>query len=141
MEKEFVLVERKALPEVFQKVLEAKRLILLNIAKNSSEACKLVDISRSTFYKYKDSVFVYQGSDQHIITLQLTLLDEKGLLSHVLSKLSECGSNILTVNQSVPVDSIANVTVSLQTEECNLDTEQMLVLIKAIDGVVKVITL
>ena len=141
MKKDFVLVERKALPEVIQKVLEAKRLILFGTAKNSTEACKLMDISRSAFYKYRDSVFVYQGPHNGIITLQLALEDEKGILSGVLAKLSECGMNILTVNQNIPVDAVANVTVSLQTEESSLDVDQLLSMVVALQGVIKAKTI
>lgn len=137
-QKQLVLVEKKALPEVFDKVLLAKSYISREIAKNSSEACKLADISRSAFYKYKDSVFFYEDKDKgRLVTYYLRLSDETGVLSRVLQKLSSFNSNILTVNQNIPVDRVAVVTISFRIDEQVTDTDLLLDEIKQISGVVK----
>ncbi len=135
-QKKYLLVESSALPDVFLKVCEAKSLLAKGIVKNSSEAAKTVGISRSVFYKYKNSVFVYNKSlSDNIASLSLTLLDKKGVLSSVITTLYEHGANILTINQNIPVDSVAPVTVSVKiTDEC--DEDILVESLKSIDGVV-----
>jgi chorismate mutase len=113
-----ILVHSSVVPTVFLKVLEAKKLLSKGICKNSSEACKAADISRSAFYKYKDSVFFYE--DKHspkTITLYLRLSDEPGVLSAVLSLLYQHDANVLTVNQNVPIDGVADVTITIRIDE------------------------
>ncbi len=132
----YLLVESCVLPEVFLKVCEAKSLLAKGIVKNASEAAKAVNISRSVFYKYKNSVFVYDKSvSDNISSLYLTLVDKAGVLSSVISALYESGANILTINQNIPVDSVAPVTISVKT---NLnDEDELLKALKQIDGVVE----
>ena len=113
-ERQLVLVDKKVLPEVFDKVLLAKSYLSKNLAKNSSEACKMADLSRSAFYKYKDSVFFYEDQDKsRVITYSLWLSDDPGVLSEVLTALSRFGVNVLTVNQNIPVDRVASYQSSL----------------------------
>ncbi len=117
-ERQLVLVDKKVLPEVFDKVLLAKSYLSKNLAKNSSEACKMADLSRSAFYKYKDSVFFYEDQDKsRVITYSLWLSDDPGVLSEVLTALSRFGVNVLTVNQNIPVDRVALVTISFRMKE------------------------
>ncbi len=132
----YLLVEASALPEVFLKVCEAKSLLAKGAVKNASEAAKAVGISRSVFYKYKNSVYVYDKSlSDNIASLSLTLLDKTGVLSSVITTLYEKGANILTINQNIPVDSVAPVTVSVRiTDEC--DEDSLVESLKSIDGVV-----
>lgn len=137
-QKQLVLVEKDVLPEVFDKVLLAKSYISQDIAKNSTEACKLADISRSAFYKYKDSVFFYEDRDKgRLVTYYLRLSDQTGVLSKVLQTLSSFNSNILTVNQNIPVDRVAVVTISFRIDEQITNTDLLLEQIKQIIGVVK----
>lgn len=132
----YLLVESSALPEVFLKVCEAKSLLAKGNVKNASEAAKAVGISRSVFYKYKNSVFVYNKSlSDNISSLSLTLIDKAGVLSSVITTLYEQGANILTINQNIPVDSVAPVTISVKIgDECDVDT--LVESLKGIDGVV-----
>lgn len=140
-EQQFVLVDKRVLPEVFEKVLLAKSYLSKNSAKNSSEACKLADLSRSAFYKYKDSVFFYEDQDKsRVTTYSLWLSDDPGVLSKVLTVLSQFGVNILTVNQNIPVDRVALVTISFRAEGDSFDDavlQNVHQAIVAISGVVK----
>ena len=84
-------------------------------AATSAQACRAVGISRSAYYKYKDCVFNYEEQlTNNILSVYLILRDEKGVLSSIIAKLYELGTNILTINQNIPVDSVATVTVSVR---------------------------
>ncbi len=134
-----VVVSSDVLPEIISKVLEAKRMKARGDAKNSSEACRAVGISRSAYYKYKDSVFTYEERlTNKIVSLYLVLCDVKGVLSQVLSKLYEHNVNILTVNQNIPVDDVATVTVSFRFEDEATSTSQLRQEISQLSGVVSV---
>lgn len=110
----YILVDPQIVPEVFLKVLEAKKLVAKGIAKNYSQAAKLAGISRSTFYKYKDSISYKEAEDgQKTVTLVISVLHEPGTLSGILKRLSEYGANILTLNQTYPVDGAATVSATL----------------------------
>lgn len=134
-----LIVSADVLPDVFLKVIEAKRLISKTQAKNSSDACRMVGISRSAYYKYKDNVQVYEDkSNGQLSTLYMKLSDEPGVLSRVLQKLYEMGANILTVNQNIPVDTVAVVTISIRVNRDELDPEEILKTLATIYGVVSV---
>lgn len=134
-----VVVSSDVLPEIISKVLDAKRMLARGDARNSSDACRAVGISRSAYYKYKDSVFTYEERlTNKIISLYLTLCDEKGVLSAVLSKLYEHSVNILTVNQNIPVDGVATVTISFIFEENGISTPLLQEELRALAGVVSV---
>ncbi|MEG0570577.1 MAG: ACT domain-containing protein [Oscillospiraceae bacterium] len=136
---QLVLVDAKVLPEVFKKVLLAKTYISKDTAKSSTDACKLADLSRSAFYKYKDSIYFYEEKDfKKTLTLYLRLSDEPGVLSSVLSKLYEIKANILTVNQNIAVNRVAVVTISFLLDDNSFDIEPVLERIAQINGVVRV---
>ena len=97
-EKRFYLIEEDAVPEVFIKVLQAKRYMATGKARNSSQAAEMAGLSRSAFYKYKDKVLEYRMNDHEVITLYFSLEDMPGVLSAVMNTLHECGANIVTVN-------------------------------------------
>ena len=141
LEPQLILVDASVLPSVFLKVLEAKKLVSKGIAKSSTEACRMVDISRSAFYKYKDSVFFYEDQDKsRVITYSLWLSDDPGVLSEVLTALSRFGVNVLTVNQNIPVDRVALVTISFRMKEDTFDElmqQNVHQALTAISGVVK----
>lgn len=112
---QLIVVDASVLPDVIGKVLEVKKLLAFREEKSSAAACKRVGISRSAYYKYKDCVFSYEDKlTQRIINLHLTLRDEAGVLSSVLSALYELSANILTVNQNIPIDGVAGVTFSIR---------------------------
>lgn len=134
-----LIVSADVLPAVFLKVIEAKRLLSKAKAKNSSDACRMVGISRSAYYKYKDNVQVYEDSaNGQLSTLYMRLSDEPGVLSRVLQQLYELGTNILTVNQNIPVDTVAVVTISIQMNRDEMDPEDILKSLSSIYGVVSV---
>lgn len=136
---ELVVVSSQVLPEIILKVLEAKRMKARGDAKNSTEACRAVGISRSAYYKYKDSVFTYaEKLTNKIISMYFVLHDEKGVLSAIISKLYEYNVNILTVNQNIPVDSVAAVTVSFRFEGAQMNTSVIQEELSKLSGVVSV---
>ncbi len=113
----WVVVDASVLPEVILKVLTVKRMLANREVKSSAAACRSVGISRSAFYKYRDSVFVYEEQmQQKVFTIMLFLRDRSGVLSGVLAALYAADANLLTINQSVPVDGAAIVTVSFRME-------------------------
>ncbi len=135
--KKFILVEENSAPDFLVKVLKAKNLLACGKAKNSSEACKLADVSRSAYYKYKDSVYSYDsGEAGKLMTVYLSLMDRPGILSSVISALYEHKANIITVNQNIPADGAAAVTISFRLSESELDSA--LQSISKTDGVIKV---
>ena len=133
----YLLVDSKVLPEAFSKVVRAKQLLAQGKAKSLSEATKAVGLSRSAFYKYKDCVFTYQNtSANQIATLSADLVDEPGVLSELLATLFKSGANILTINQNIPVDSVAPVSISMRTEALQISVEDLAGNLQKLDGVV-----
>ena len=134
---QLVVIDSKVLPEVYLKVLEAKRLIARGDAKSSVDACKSVGISRSAYYKYKDSIFFYEEKlTNKIISLYAVLKDEPGVLSSILSTIYELGANILTVNQNIPIDSVATVTISIKLNNDSVNTKLLKTKLSEVYGVV-----
>ena len=134
----YYIVEATALPEVFLKVAEAKRLLSTGEASTVNEATKMTDISRSAFYKYRDSVLPFQNMmTGRIITFQLLLHDEPGLLSNVLNVLADHKANIITINSIVPTNGTAVVTISAETMDLTVTIEELLHSIDQTPGVVK----
>ena len=131
----FVLKDR-AVPEVLLKVVEAKRLIDSGKALSVQEATDVVGISRSSFYKYKDDIFPFHENEKgRTITLVIRLEDEPGLLSAVLKTIADFHANILTIHQSIPVNGIASLTLSVDVFPETGDVEQMVSTIETISGI------
>ena len=134
----FYIVAASALPEIFIKVAEAKRMMLSGEAATVGEATRLVGISRSAFYKYKDSVQPFNDMKaEHIITFYAMLKDTAGILSGVLAVFAASGANILTINQSIPTNGCAAVTISAETSRMEESLEQLMGEVTALNGVVK----
>ena len=133
-----LLVSSAALPEVFQKVMQAKRLIASGEAKTATDASRMCGISRSAYYKYKDSVFEYSNSLGQTVSLQASLRDRAGVLSSFLQHLYSLNANLLTVNQGLPVNGIASFSVSFRISNEDFSVSQMLNDLAALDGVVSV---
>ena len=134
----FYIVAADALPEIFIKVAEAKRMMQTGEAATVGEATRMAGISRSAFYKYKDSVQPFNDMKaEHIITFYAMLKDSAGILSRVLSVFAASGANILTINQSIPTNGCAAVTISAETSEMAQSLEQLLADVGGLDGVVK----
>ena len=112
----YFIVDSSALPEIFRKVAEAKRMLETGETDKVNVATKAVGISRSAFYKYRDCISPFQNMMAgRIITFQMVLKDKAGVLSSILSIFANCGANILTINQSIPTGGKAMVTISAET--------------------------
>ena len=134
----FFVVEAAALPEVFLKVAEAKRLMDTGEVDTVNAATQAVGISRSAFYKYKDAIRPFNDMlHGRIVTVQIMLKDERGILSAVLGVFADSGANILTINQSIPVSGCAAVTVTVETNSLSLSMEEVEDKLRRTPGVVK----
>ena len=128
-ERRFLLVDADVLPEVFVKVLQAKELLASGAVSNISAAAKQAGISRSAFYKYKDTVFDAE-TGRESITVVATLLDKTGALQGLLSGISAAGASIVTINQATPENGAAQVAVSIRTGGMQGTLEDMLAQLK-----------
>ena len=136
--KKYFIVSADALPEVFVKVAEAKRMLQVGEASTVGQAAAMVGISRSAFYKYKDAVQPFQNMKAgHIITLYALLRDNPGVLSNYLSIFAASGANILTINQTIPTNGCAGVTISAETSDMKKGLDEMMAGISAAFGVLK----
>ena len=122
----YYIVEASALPEIFQKVAEAKRMLETGETDKVNVAAQAVGISRSAFYKYRDSIAPFQNlMAGRIITFQMMLKDKAGVLSEILAIFANCGANILTINQSIPTGGRAMVTISAETSNLSCTLEAL----------------
>ncbi len=137
-EPKYYIVEASALPEIFLKVAEAKRLLATGEASNVNEAAKMTDISRSAFYKYRDAVQPFRNMNtSRIITFQFLLRDQPGALSGILSVFVQQNTNLLTVNSITPSNGCAIVTVSAETSSANVSVDEMMHIFQQTPGVIK----
>lgn len=135
---EYYIVEASALPEVFLKVAEAKRLLSTGEAATVNEATHMTDISRSAFYKYRDAILPFQNMmNGRVLTFQLQLHDTPGLLSNILGILADRKANIMTINSIVPTNGTAIVTISAETMDLSVQLEDLLRELRACTGVIK----
>ncbi|MBQ1210568.1 MAG: ACT domain-containing protein [Clostridia bacterium] len=135
----WVLVDSSVLPEVFGRVLEAQEHLREGRAATAAEAARMAGISRSAYYKYKDAVQSFHASQpEQLLTVHLLLRDKPGVLSAVLSTFAEHGANILTVNQNIPTDGRASVSVSARTERLSVPPETFLQMLRELSGVEKI---
>ena len=133
----YYIVEAEALPEVFVKVAEAKSLLSTGGAATVNEATRMMGISRSAFYKYRDSILPFHNMMiGRILTYQLKLHDEPGVLSGILKTFADCHANILTINQTIPSGGCALVTITSETSGMNGTPESLLRELEASKGVV-----
>ena len=134
----YYLVAAEALPEIFIRVAEAKRMMQTGEADTVGAATKMAGISRSAFYKYKDAVQPFNDmKSEHIITFYTLLKDVSGTLSSVLGVVAASGANILTIIQSIPANGCAAVTISAETSAMEKSLEQLITDISALDNVIK----
>lgn len=123
----YFVVKQKAIPEVLLKVVEAKRLLESEKVLTIQEAVDAVGISRSSFYKYRDDIFPFHDNSQGTtITLTFQMDDEPGILSDVLKIIAEYRANILTIHQSIPINGIASLTLSIQVLQTTGDISRMI---------------
>ncbi len=134
----YYIVEASVLPEIFRKVVETRRLLDTGEAETVNQAVRITGISRSAFYKYKDAVRPFQDMlHGRIVTFQLLLKDVPGLLSRVLNCFAGSGANILTINQGIPSNGSAVVTVNAETSGMEGSLQQLLEEIGGLSGVIR----
>lgn len=132
----YYVVKEKAVPEVLLKVVEAKRLMETRKAATIQEAVEMTGISRSSFYKYKDDIFQFHDNSQGTtITMTFNIDDRPGILSNVLRQIAEFGANILTIHQSIPINGIAALSISVQVLQTTGDISSMLETLEIQPGV------
>lgn len=134
----YYLVAAEVLPKIFLKAAEANRLLRAGEVSTAGEAARTVGISRSAYYKYRDAVQPFSNmATGHIITFYALLKNKSGVLSNLLSAFASSGANILTINQSIPTDGCAAVTVAAETSGMQRSLETLLSDASALDGVVR----
>lgn len=132
----YFVLKKKAVPEVLLKVVEAKRLVDSGRAESVQEATDMVGISRSSFYKYKDDIFPFHDNAKgKTITLVIQLDDQPGLLSVVLKVIADYHANILTIHQSIPVNGVASLTLSVEVLSSTGDISRMVETIEQQSGI------
>ncbi len=123
MKGNYLVVDKKVLPEVYEKVIEVKNLLKEGKIKEITEATKKVGISRSVYYKYKDHIFDFAESIQgRKMTFSMMIEHKKGVLSDVLNYISDKGGNVLTIDQGIPINGSANlsITIDMSALECDI---------------------
>ena len=134
----YYIVDAEALPEIFRKVVDARRMLDTGEAETVNHPVQLAGISRSAFYKYKDAVRPFQDMlHGRIVTFQIMLKDEPGILSHVLNLFAGSGANILTINQGIPINGCAVVTVNAETSGLEGSLQELLARLNGAEGVLR----
>ncbi|MBA5849937.1 ACT domain-containing protein [Clostridium sp. cel8] len=139
MSNKFLIIDSDILPDVFLKVIKVKELIRTGRVKDISEGTRKVGISRSTYYKYKDSVFdMSEGVAGHKITLGFMILHKAGTLSKIIDKIAEEHGNILTINQDIPINNVASVSVTFDASKLLIDIKELVKDIENMENIVSV---
>lgn len=132
----YFIVKKRALPEVLVKVVEANRLLDSEKAITVQEATELVGISRSSYYKYKDDILPFtENAKGKTITFMMQMEDKPGNLSMVLNEVAKSGANVLTINQSIPINGIAPLTISVEIHTSTVDVMTMVDAIEGLAGI------
>ncbi len=132
----FYLVREEILPEAIKKTIKVKELLKRGEARTINEAVEQMELSRSAYYKYKDYVFpFYEASKEKIVTLAILLEHKPGVLSRVLNTIANDSGSILTINQGIPLQGVANTTISIETRDLAIDLEALLDKLRMVDGV------
>ena len=135
----YYVIRKQAVPEVLLKVVEAKRLLESGKVKTVNEAAAMLGISRSSFYKYKEDIYEFHDSLQGTaLNLSFQMNDEVGLLSNVLGLIADFGANILTIHQSIPLNGVASISITLQVLESTRDIMEMISIMETKEGIHKV---
>ncbi len=135
----FYLVREEILPEAIKKTIKVKDMLKRGEVRTINEAVDKMDLSRSAYYKYKDFVFpFYEASKEKIVTVALLLEHKSGVLSKVLNTIAMERGSVLTINQGIPLQGVANATISIETMELEIDLEALLDKLRLIDGVKRI---
>lgn len=139
MNSTYLMVDSKIVPGIYLKVIEAKAKISSGKFKSANDAIRDVGISRSTFYKYKDYVFACSELERDkLVSLEFTLDDIPGVLSAILNILAENHASVLTINQNIPINDIANVTITFKMDNIDNDLENIIEVLKKLKGTNKI---
>lgn len=139
MDKKFYLVREDVLPEAMKKTIDAKEMIDRGKAESIGDAVQKVDLSRSAFYKYRDTVFPFSSIvKERLITLFFHLEDRSGTLSKLLGVVASSGCNVLTIHQTIPLQGRANVTLSLNVSDMGIGIDDLLSQLRELEFVEKV---
>ena len=132
----YLLVDVSVLPEVFLKVMEVKKMLAGGKARSVNEAVTAMGLSRSAYYKYRDCVFpFYENSRGKVMTLFFVVEDFPGILAKIIHEIAISQGNILTINQAIPINGLADVTIAIETEPMVRDLGELMDAITRIDGV------
>jgi chorismate mutase len=133
---EFYLVKSDVLPEVFQKVMSVKRILSSGRASSVYEAVIMVGLSRSAYYKYKDSVLpFYETSRGKLVTIVFVVEDFPGILSGIINSMASAMVNIITINQNIPINGLADVSIVFETDRLIKPLEELILELSKIPGV------
>ena len=133
---EYFLVKSDMLPEVFIKVMQVKRLLSSGKADSVNEAVQRIGLSRSAYYKYKDAVLpFYETSKGRMVTLVFAVENFPGILSGIINCMARVKANILTINQNIPINGLADVSISLETDRMTVSLESLVDELGRIPGV------
>lgn len=133
---EYYVIHRSVLPDYFEKVIQIKEIISSGV--NISDACKMVGLSRSTFYKYKDYVNRPSTKVGKRVLLLLKLVDEPGVLSNVLNEIAKRNSNVLAINQEVPIHNMAYVNITADILKMEISVQEFILELKALNNIIDV---
>ncbi|GAE30396.1 ACT domain-containing protein [Halalkalibacter hemicellulosilyticus] len=137
--KDFYLVRADMLTEAMEKTLQAKELLHSGKVTKINEAVHKVGMSRSAFYKYKDGIFPFHTMvREKIVTLSIILVDRSGSLSQLLGKVAETGANVLTINQTIPLQGRAQMTITIDTAPMQLELGDLIDWIEQLEAVEKI---
>lgn len=132
----YYIVKKRALPLVLLKVVEAKRLVDSERVMTIQEATDAVEISRSSFYKYKDDIFPFHEDNRgKTINIMMQMDDVPGLLSNVLNKIAQAHANILTIHQSIPIGGIASLTLGVEILPQTMEVSKIIESIEGMEGI------
>ncbi len=135
----FYLVQEDILPEAIKKTIKVKEILKMGRVKTINEAVEMMELSRSAYYKYKDFVFpFYEIAAGKIVSITISMSNEPGMLSLVLQAIAERKGSILTINQDIPLQGIANASISFETKDMQAPLEELIDHIKNIKGIIKI---
>lgn len=127
MNGDYLVIDKKVLPEVFNKVITTKKILQEGKVKEITEATRIAGISRSVYYKYRDYVFEFsQMSNGRKAAFNMIISHEKGVLSNIINLISEQGGNILTIDQGIPINSLANLSLTIDISTMKLELSELL---------------
>lgn len=133
---EYVIIKKTALPKSLELVLQAKKIV--DDGYSISEACKIIDISRSTYYKYSNDVFEVTSPIGRKLHILIKALNNKGVLGHALNEIANVGGNVLSINQAVPIRELAYISIMIDLSKVEKSNEEIVSSIRKVQNVKKV---